>query len=183
MMAGKEYQKPGYVYVLSNPSMPGAVKIGRSKAGGKSRAQQMYTTGVPTPFVLEFEILVSNAEEVEVAVHEHLQGFRVNGSREFFACEVQDAIVAVMTEYAGYVGQSVAPGETVWDDGDLNWLTHLLKREKGVDAHPFEVHQAITMEMTVDVAAALWEKHQERMKNRKSREILFSNLRETSTIQ
>ena len=54
------------VYVLTNPAMPGLVKIGyttQEDAGG--RLAQLYTTGVPVPFTLEFACRVPNAEEVK----------------------------------------------------------------------------------------------------------------------
>lgn len=39
------------VYVLTNPSMPGLVKIGKTTQKEVSeRMTQLYTTGVPTPF-------------------------------------------------------------------------------------------------------------------------------------
>jgi hypothetical protein len=92
----------GYVYVLSNPSMPGIVKIGRSIHGGRSRARELNSTGVPTPFDLEFEMFVDDCESVEVACHEVLEKYRVNDGREFFKCTVHKAIWTVMNEYGGY---------------------------------------------------------------------------------
>lgn len=81
----------GYVYVLSNSSMPGLLKIGRSIHGGQSRARNMYQTGVPAPFVLEFEMLVDCPEIIEALAHEALQDHRVNESREFFSVDVRTA--------------------------------------------------------------------------------------------
>lgn len=84
----------GYVYVLTNPSMPDLVKIGRSSSGGKRRAAELYTTGVPQPFVLEFEIFSSEPAFLEKAVHEELAEYRLPG-REFFTLDVQDAVKVV----------------------------------------------------------------------------------------
>lgn len=79
----------GYVYVLSNPSMPGIVKIGRSKYGGQGRADTFYKndTGVPTPFELEFEALFSDAHQIERELHKWYADQRVNKAREFFAVD------------------------------------------------------------------------------------------------
>ena len=39
------------VYVLTNPAMPGLVKIGRTdQDDANTRIAQLYTTGVPVPF-------------------------------------------------------------------------------------------------------------------------------------
>ncbi len=97
----------GYVYVLSNVSMPGVVKIGRSVNGGQHRAKAIFSTGVPTPFYLEFEMLVDDAVVVEQAVHESLENCRVSSTREFFRCDVHEAIKAVMNEYASYIDLAV----------------------------------------------------------------------------
>jgi len=88
--------RQGYVYVLSNPSMPGLLKIGRSINGGKSRAREMYQTGVPAPFTLEFEMLVDCPETVEALVHEMLQKQRSSHSREFFKVDLMTAKHAVI---------------------------------------------------------------------------------------
>lgn len=43
------------VYVLTNPAVPGLVKIGYTiQEDANARIGQLYTTGVPVPFKLEF---------------------------------------------------------------------------------------------------------------------------------
>jgi T5orf172 domain len=82
------------VYVLTNPAMPGMVKIGRtSHDDAKTRIDQLYTTGVPVPFNLEFVCKVPNSEEVEKALHQAFAPHRVNPKREFFTIEASQAIV------------------------------------------------------------------------------------------
>ena len=87
--------KDGYVYILSNASMPGLLKIGKSRRGGRHRAKEIYQTGVPTPFHLEFEIYTPDCDALEMYVHERLYQKRVNNSREFFEIEVSQAIANV----------------------------------------------------------------------------------------
>lgn len=79
-------QQFSLVYVLSNPAMPSLVKIGRtSHDDANIRIAQLYTTGVPVPFTLEFAARVQNAEEVEKAIHIAFGPYRINPKREFFA--------------------------------------------------------------------------------------------------
>lgn len=81
------------VYVLTNSAMPGLVKIGRtSQEGAKVRIDQLYTTGVPVPFTLEFACRVQNADEVERALHIAFGPSRINPKREFFRIEPEQAI-------------------------------------------------------------------------------------------
>jgi len=91
----------GYIYILSNPSMPGIVKIGRSIHGGKKRAREIYQTGVPTPFHLEWEMYVDDCIEMEALAHEVLDSHRVSGNREFFRVENYEAIQKILNEYVG----------------------------------------------------------------------------------
>ena len=89
----------GYVYVLSNPAMPGIVKIGMSKHGGRIRANEIYKqggTGISLPFKMEFEIWAEDCHSSELYVHEELDQYRINDSREFFKIDVVVAIEAVM---------------------------------------------------------------------------------------
>lgn len=81
------------VYVLSNPAMPGLVKIGyTSQVDANTRIGQLYTTGVPVPFKLEFACKVPNADEVEQALHVAFGPHRINPKREFFKIDPEQAI-------------------------------------------------------------------------------------------
>jgi hypothetical protein len=81
------------VYVLTNPAMPGLVKIGyTSQEEAGSRIAQLYTTGVPVPFTIEFACRVDNAEDVEKALHIAFSPNRINPKREFFRIEPEQAI-------------------------------------------------------------------------------------------
>ena len=84
------------VYVLSNPAMPGLVKIGRTNSDDVStRLAQLYTTGVPFPFELIFACKLPDSVksmEVEKALHIAFAPHRVNVKREFFTIEPEQAI-------------------------------------------------------------------------------------------
>ena len=83
----------GWVYVLSNESLDGLVKIGFSTKDPKSRAKELSgDTGVPTPFIVEYEMLVEDPHSCEQRAHDLLDDKRVNQRREFFRCSVNDAI-------------------------------------------------------------------------------------------
>jgi hypothetical protein len=120
----------GYVYVLSNPSMPGLVKVGRSISGGHSRSKTFYQTGVATPFLLEFEIYAEDHEHLETMTHEALKACRVNPNREFFKIDKDFAIKALISTY--YTEISNANFSVVFDDErtaaiDLSWMAHKLQ--------------------------------------------------------
>lgn len=85
----------GYVYVLSNPSMPGVYKVGRSVNGGRARAGELYTTGVPTKFDVEFEMLCGDCVVAEQIAHDNLQDCRVSDGREFFKTDLEVVVRAV----------------------------------------------------------------------------------------
>lgn len=81
------------VYVLTNPAMPGLVKIGcTEQAEAQTRIAQLYTTGVPVPFDVVFAARVDNAEKVEDALHTAFAPSRINPKREFFRIDPEQAI-------------------------------------------------------------------------------------------
>lgn len=82
----------GYVYILINESMTGLIKIGRTKRDSRSRARELFKTGVPTPFQVAFEVFCDDYEAVEKKMHDELSDFRVNSNREFFKYPVHKAI-------------------------------------------------------------------------------------------
>ncbi len=83
----------GVVYVLTNPAMPGLVKIGRTNQNDPlTRVAQLYTTGVPVPFTVEYACRVENPDVVECALHTAFAPQRINQRREFFEIEPEQPV-------------------------------------------------------------------------------------------
>lgn len=87
----------GIVYVLTNPAMPGLIKIGfTNQEDVKIRMAQLYSNpGVPVPFECVYAAKVSNANEVEKALHIAFGPDRINPRREFFEIEASRAIAII----------------------------------------------------------------------------------------
>ncbi len=83
----------GIVYVLTNPAMPGIVKIGRTTRGSIDvRLAELYSTGVPVPFECAFAGRVADETRVERAFHLAFGPYRINPKREFFQIDPAQAI-------------------------------------------------------------------------------------------
>lgn len=81
------------VYVLTNPAMPGLIKIGMTSFEDVSqRLSQLYSAGVPFPFELAFACRVPDAQRVEAALHHAFAPHRVNSKREFFKLDPEHPI-------------------------------------------------------------------------------------------
>lgn len=88
--------RAGFVYLLSNPSMPGMVKIGRTSRDPVRRAGELTAaSGVPTPFRLEGYVRSPDAARTEAAVHRLIGDNRVNSRREFFRIEPSRALSVI----------------------------------------------------------------------------------------
>lgn len=75
----------GFVYFLTNPSMPGLVKIGMTSNHPRVRMQQLTAaTACPTPFELLAFFDFFNPQWAENEIHKALAKYRVNTGREFF---------------------------------------------------------------------------------------------------
>ena len=85
---------PNFVYVLTIPTMPGLVKIGYTNQDDvRVRIADLYRTGVPVPFQIEYVCRVENAQAVENALHIAFRPNRINPNREFFKIDPEQAIV------------------------------------------------------------------------------------------
>lgn len=85
----------GIVYLLTNPCMPGIVKIGKtSRIDLQKRMKELYTTGVPVPFecVYACRIKLSHMDKLETTLHSAFEPYRVNKNREFFSIKPEQAI-------------------------------------------------------------------------------------------
>ena len=95
-MSFKPWVDKQNVYVLSNPSMPGLLKIGYTKGDPRKRINQLdRSTSVPTPFELEWFYPCYNAIDLEAEVHEYLSSYRVKNNREFFKLTLEEARTAI----------------------------------------------------------------------------------------
>src|SRR5262249_15529782 len=82
----------GFIYVLSHSAMPDLLKIGTTEGPVQDRARQLYTTGVPGPFKVEFQIPVyESRRSAERKVHNALELYREHNSREFFRIPLEQA--------------------------------------------------------------------------------------------
>jgi hypothetical protein len=81
-----------WVYILSNPTSPGLLKIGYTKKLPEERARQISSaTGVALPYKVEWAYQCFNGEMVEREVHHKLKAQRVNNSKEFFQISLEEA--------------------------------------------------------------------------------------------
>lgn len=86
-------KKQGIIYVLSNPCMPGLVKIGKTtRTDVNDRMKELFSTGVPVPFVCEYSCTVNNCDLVEKELHKAFGVVRVNNNREFFRLDPKSII-------------------------------------------------------------------------------------------
>ena len=77
--------KYGFIYCLSNDSMPGLYKIGQTERPPSYRCDELSrSTSSPTEFEILMYAEVDSPLQTERFVHEHLASYRVNDGREFF---------------------------------------------------------------------------------------------------
>lgn len=85
--------KRGVLYILSNPHIPGLLKIGQTTRDPFTRAKEISSaTGVPADFEVIYDAIVSDVDAAEKALHDALASVRINKSREFFRVGIREAI-------------------------------------------------------------------------------------------
>jgi hypothetical protein len=79
----------GFVYILSNSSMPNIYKIGYTDRSPMQRADELSrSTSVPTNFEVVAYGEVDDAQSVEREFHEIYADYRISSNREFFKLPV-----------------------------------------------------------------------------------------------
>lgn len=104
----------GWVYIITNKSMPGLVKVGFTERAPELRAAELAGTGMPTPYCVEYRMRVSRAHAVEQEAHRRLAFCRTG--REWFRCTVTAAqrvleSVAITEEESS--GSPLVPGHAL----------------------------------------------------------------------
>ena len=81
-----------WIYILSNPSIPEALKIGYTNLSPELRAKQISSsTGVVVPFKVEWAFRCFDGNLMENEVHEALKEYRISNQREFFQIDLEEA--------------------------------------------------------------------------------------------
>jgi hypothetical protein len=123
----------GYIYILSNPYMPGVVKIGRTERDPNERISEISSaTGVPAPFVLEYSVFVPDLEMAEKEIHVALSGNRVDDNREFFKLSVEQAKEAVRNKAVDILASQLLQYE---DEALLRLIDFIFIKRKAVRDH------------------------------------------------
>lgn len=114
--------------------MPGLVKIGyTSQDDANSRIAQLYTTGVPVPFTIEYACKVQNAEEVEKALHVAFGPNRINPKREFFRIEPDQAIAILKLLHTEEATQEVTDQPSMIDQQSIAAAEQLRARRPNLN--------------------------------------------------
>lgn len=148
------------VYVLTNPAMPGLVKIGyTTHDDANTRIAQLYTTGVPVPFELRFACKVPNAEEVERALHIAFGPHRINPKREFFKIEADQAIAILKLLHVEEATAEIARQPSPLDEQSVSAARQLRERRPNLNFEEMgipvgSVLQSAHSDVTVTVASA-----------------------------
>ena len=143
------------VYVLSNSAMPGLVKIGKTgQDDHATRVSQLYTTGVPVPFDIEYACKVPNPGDVESALHKAFGPQRVNPKREFFRIEPEQAIEILKLLNVEDATEEVKADSEGIDDQDKKAAERLRSRRPNLNFEEMGIPVGATLTSTKDDSTA-----------------------------
>ena len=90
-VAGAKMENVGYVYIMSNESLPpNTYKIGSTYGLPEVRAEELTGTGHLTPFIVVGKIKIKSAEYFEKLLHRLLNNYRVRKDREYFELDLKN---------------------------------------------------------------------------------------------
>jgi len=86
----------GKVYILTNDSMPGIIKIGiTDQETIEERIKSLDNTSVPKPFRFYFAIESEKYKDIEKLIHNAFSDYRIRNNREFFEMDPERAVAAL----------------------------------------------------------------------------------------
>ena len=101
----------GIVYVLTNPAMPGYVKIGKT-THLENRLKSLDGTNLPVPFQCAYAAQLADYHGAEKLLHDAFADARSRTTWEFFEIDEQRVISALLLAR----GKDVTPGTDVAED-------------------------------------------------------------------
>jgi hypothetical protein len=117
------------VYILTNESMQGIIKIGITD-NLQRRIKDLDNTSTPLPFECYYAVEVSDANSIEKLLHETFDDKRVRQNREFFNCNPEQAKSALqIAEKMG--GIDVTPTDGIFENTTDKQALENAKKQKG----------------------------------------------------
>lgn len=95
LVKAKAEQTNGAIYILTNPAMPGIVKIGYTAGEVATRMAELDRTPVPYPFNCYYAGYVENVQLQEQRIHAIFSDRRCRPQREFFTLSPEQAKAAI----------------------------------------------------------------------------------------
>lgn len=143
------------VYILTNAAMPGLVKIGRTtQEDASTRIGQLYTTGVPVPFTIEYACKVADPDSVEKALHIAFGPQRVNPRREFFRIEPEQAIAILRLLNTENATEEVRSQEANIDPESAKAAEVLRSRRPNMNFHEMDIPNGSVLQFVDSDATA-----------------------------
>lgn len=148
------------VYLLTNPAMPGLVKIGMTTYEDVgSRLSQLYSTGVPVPFELVFACRVPDAYTVEQALHRAFAPYRLNPKREFFQINIEQALAIMkllhVEEVTSDIGEKMDAATPVVEREAREALSRSRRPNMNFQEMGIPVGSVITNDDTAEIATVI----------------------------
>lgn len=138
---------PDIIYILTNESMPGLVKIGRTMDSVESRIAQLSThSGVPLPFECYFAAEVKDATKLEKTLHQLFAENRINPKREFFQVDPEKVVLAIS------IGEftEITPGAAEIDQEEQQALERAKARRPRIRLEALGIHPGDTLTFSRD---------------------------------
>jgi len=99
--------EPGWLYILTNPAMPGLVKVGMTTRTPEERAAELHDTGSLAPFTVASAWPVDDVQAAERDAHACLARYRVSDQREWFRVSLPQAIAALRPSHRSSMARRV----------------------------------------------------------------------------
>lgn len=106
----------GFIYVLSNPALPGQLKVGQTRNSIRERVGQLNaSSSIPKKFIVEYhaELKDDVVYVIEQAAHAELDRLGFHYGKEYFKCSVGDCknAIAMAIAIAGAIVLHAEDGE------------------------------------------------------------------------
>ena len=139
----------GSVYVLSNPSLHGQLKVGFTLNSVGERLRKLNSsTSIPTKFIVEYYVELEDSEthKIEQATHSELGRRGYHHGKEFFKCTVDDCKNALAKAIANH-------NAIVLHSEDAEITRAKVAREKErIQAEQMQLTRAAKLEQTLSEA-------------------------------